>query len=247
MAVEMITPGTPRPVRRAVLAQRWRQLSFLHWPVDPELVARLIPAGTRPDTLDGATYVGLVPFQMHRVRLPFEPGLPYLRTFWETNVRLYTVDGLGRRGVAFRSLDAARLLPALVGRFGARLPYTWSRMSVHRHGEVLTYECRRRWPGPRGVAGRVVVRVGEPIAEPSPFEHFLTARWGVHVRWRGRLAYLPNEHPQWPLHRAELVAFDGNLLTAAGLPEATAAPVSVLYSPGVPVRFGLPTTIGERA
>jgi Uncharacterized conserved protein (COG2071) len=99
VTAESVTLRTPRPVGRGVLVQWWRELTFLHWPVDPVRVVHLLPPGTRPDTLGGVTYIGLVPFQMYKVRLPPEPGVPYFRTFYETNVRLYSVDDAGRRGV----------------------------------------------------------------------------------------------------------------------------------------------------
>ncbi|MER6350884.1 DUF2071 domain-containing protein [Streptomyces sp. NPDC001634] len=243
MEIEPITLSTPRPVRRPTFVQGWHELTFLHWPVEPEAVAGLLPAGTRPDTLDGATYVGLVPFLMRRVGLGPGPGLPYLGTFCETNVRLYSVDNEGRRGVVFRSLDAARLIPVLAGRLGVRLPYIWSTMRMRRERDVITYSCRRRGPAARGPASRTVVRTGRPLTEPTPLERFLTARWGLHVSWHGRTVHLPNEHEPWPLHRAELLDLDDGLVTAAGLPPMTAPPVSVLYSPGVAVRFGPPSVL----
>ncbi|MFF4547902.1 YqjF family protein [Streptomyces sp. NPDC001435] len=243
METEPITLSTPRPVRRPTLVQGWHELAFLHWAVEPDRVAGLLPAGTRPDTLDGVTYVGLVPFLMRGVGLGPGPGLPYLGTFCETNVRLYSVDEHGRRGVVFRSLDAARLIPVLVGRLGVRLPYVWSTMRLRRKGDVITYSCRRRRPDGRSEASRAVVRVGEPIAEPTPLERFLTARWGLHVSWHGRTVHLPNEHAPWPLHRARLLDLDDDLVTAAGLPPLTSPPVSVLHSPGVTVRFGTPTLL----
>jgi uncharacterized protein YqjF (DUF2071 family) len=242
METEPITPSTPRPVRRPTLVQGWHELTFVHWPVAPEEVAGLLPAGTRPDTLDGVTYVGLVPFMMRGAGFGAGPGLPYLGTFCETNVRLYSVDGEGRRGVVFRSLDAARLLPALVGRLGVRLPYTWSAMNLRREHDVITYSCRRR-PPETGPASRAVVRIGGRITEPTPLERFLTARWGLHVSWHGRTVHLPNDHQPWPLHRAELLDLDDGLVTAAGLPRMTRPPVSVLYSPGVAVRFGTPSVL----
>ncbi|MGC4796085.1 YqjF family protein [Micromonospora saelicesensis] len=224
----------------ALLRQRWEDLTFLHWAVAPEVVAPLLPAGTRPDTLQGVSYVGLIGFRMVGLGFGRGPGVPYFGTFWETNVRLYSVDDAGRRAVVFRSLDASRLLPVLVARATLRLPYLWSSMRLDRDGDRRTYRCRRRWPGPAGATSRMVVRVGERIVEPTPLEHFVTARWGLHTRAYGRTLHLPNWHPSWPLHRAEVLHLDDELVAAAGLPAPLGPPVSVLYSPGVGVRFGPP-------
>ncbi|MFC4031327.1 YqjF family protein [Streptomyces polygonati] len=223
-----------------LMTQWWRDLAFVHWPVEPARVAGLMPPGVRPDTLDGLTYVGLVAFRMYRVGWFRLPGVPYLGTFPETNVRLYSVDGQGRRGVVFRSLDAARLVPVAVARTVFRLPYMWSRMSVSREGDTVTYTGTRRWPGPRGAHSRISLRIGGPLARPTELEHFVTARWGMHNALLGRSLYVPNAHPRWPLHRAELRTLDEDLVAAAGIDGPLGDPVSVLYSPGVPVRFGLP-------
>ncbi|MBO4206249.1 YqjF family protein [Micromonospora echinofusca] len=243
MHIEPVDPAPGPTFSWATLRQRWQDLTFLHWAVAPETVAPLLPAGTRPDTLDGVTYVGLIGFRMVGLGLGRGPGVPYLGTFWETNVRLYSVDDTGRRAVVFRSLDASRLVPVLVARLTLGLPYLWSAMRVDRVGDRFTYRCRRRWPGPAGTTSRMVVRVGAPIAEPTPLDHFVTARWGLHTRAYGRTLYLPNWHPRWPLHRAELLHLDDGLVAAAGLPAVTGAPVSVVYSPGVPVRFGPPVDV----
>ncbi|MFI5801428.1 YqjF family protein [Streptomyces sp. NPDC051561] len=235
-----VTPDAPVSIRSPLLTQQWLDLAFVHWAVAPELVAGLLPRGTVPDTHEGLTYVGLVAFRMHRVGWLGLPGVPYLGTFPETNVRLYSVDAHGRRGVVFRSMDASRLIPVVMGRVGFRLPYLWSRMAVRREGDTVTYTSSRRWPGPRGARTRIGLRIGDVIEEPTELEHFLTARWGMHNAFFGGAAYLPNHHPRWPLHRAELLACEENLIAAAGLPEPAGAPVSVLYSPGVPVRLGRP-------
>jgi uncharacterized protein len=235
---EVVSTTSPRPVRRTVFTQGWRDVTFLHWAVEPALVAPLLPAGTWPDELDGATYVGLIPFRMRRIGLLGAPGLPYLGSFAETNVRLYSVDAQGRRGVVFRSLEAERLLPVLAARWVARLPYLWSRMRVERAGDRLSYRAARRWPGPRGAGGTIAVRVRDRLVEPAPLAQFLTSRWGLHQTTGGRLAYWPNEHPAWPLHAADLLELTDDLVAAAGLPSVGSAPDSVLFSPGVDVRFG---------
>jgi uncharacterized protein YqjF (DUF2071 family) len=245
--IEDVTPETVRPVRRPVLTQSWHDLAFLHWAVRPSVVAPLLPRGTEPDILDGMTYVGLIGFRMVRLGFLRGPGIPYLGTFCETNVRLYSVDARGRRAVVFLSLDAERLLPVLTAQAVLRLPYKWARTRLEKDGDVLRYTSRRRWPGPRGAASALTVRVGAPVGQPSAVEHFVTARWGLHTRAWGRSLHLPNEHPRWPLHRAELLGLDDDLITAAGLPAPAGPPVSVLYSPGVPVTFGAPDTLDDAA
>ncbi len=81
-------PALPRPV---IFDQRWTDLTFIHWPVLPESVAGSYPPGTRPDVFaDGMTYVGLVPFRMSSTKLGTALPIPYVGTFPETNVRLYS-------------------------------------------------------------------------------------------------------------------------------------------------------------
>ena len=237
MSVEPITVLTPRKVDRAVITQWWRNLAFLHWTVAPEVVAPLLPAGTRPDLLDGVTYVGLIGFEMDRVGPGF--GVPYFGRFPETNIRLYSVDDEGRRGVVFRSLDAARLLPVSIGR-GIGLNYVWAKMRIDQLTDG-SYRYRSQRRSSSGASSDFTVKPGEK-AENTELNDFLTARWGLHARLRGRTYYLPNEHPTWQLHEATLTHLRETLITGAGLPAPTTPPDSVLWSPGVPVRFGPPLT-----
>jgi uncharacterized protein YqjF (DUF2071 family) len=222
-----------------VFTQQWLQICFVHWAVDPDVVAPLLPRGVVPDTFDGATHVGLIPFHMRRIGFFGGPPVPWFGSFLETNVRLYGVDEQGRRGVVFRSLEAERLATVAVTRLTVGLPYTWARMRLDREGDVVQYTSRRRWPAPRGASSSMRVRVGAAI-EPGPLEMFLTARWGLFLPdRRGRTRYWPNEHPAWPLRSASLEHLDDDLVAAAGLPGVTNRPPdSVLWSEGVATRFG---------
>lgn len=239
-----VSTAAPALHGRPIMTQRWEDLTFLHWRVDPDLVAPLLPPGTVPDVLDGATWVGLVPFRLAGAGLGRGPGVPWLGTFAETNVRLYSVDAEGRRGVVFRSLDAARLAVVLGARLAFGLPYVWARMRIRTDGDLVTYTTARRAPGPRGAGGRVRVTPGPRITEPGALAQFLTARWGLHTRHLGRLLYVPNEHGPWPLHTATLHELDDSLVAAAGLGDLTRrAPDSVLWSPGVRTAFGRPFVV----
>ncbi|MBO0677644.1 DUF2071 domain-containing protein [Mycolicibacterium sp. S2-37] len=231
-------PPLPRPV---LFDQFWSDLTFLHWPVDPEAIAHLFPPGTRPDVFAGGhTYVGLVPFVMRHTKVGAALPLPYFGAFAETNVRLYSVDEAGRHGVLFRSLETTRLAVVPVTRIGLGVPYTWARMRVRRDGDRITYGSVRRWPQ-RGLSSRVAVDVG-PRAAATPLEIWLTARWGAHTRKAGRTWWVPNEHETWPLHVADLIAFDDELVPAAGVTPAGER-LRALFSAGVHARFGRPARV----
>jgi uncharacterized protein YqjF (DUF2071 family) len=228
----------PLPVPRPhLLRQRWQEVAFLHWAVAPDDVAHLLPPGVEPDVHEGRTYVGLVPFRLVGTAIGAAPALPWVGTFLETNVRLYSVDATGRRGVVFLSMDADRALAVAAARAVFGLPYRWSRMAFRAEGDTRTYSTRLRR---RDGRSRVSVRpVGVPI--DGALERFLTARWGLHVSRAGRTWYLPNVHSPWPLQRAEVLDLDDGLLAAAGLGDlARRPPDHVAFSDGVAAAFGRP-------
>ena len=241
--VEPVLPEAPALTGPVMMNQDWRDLTFLHWAVEPERVAGLMPAGVRPDVLDGTTHVGLVPFRMVDAGIARGRGVPWAGTFLETNVRLYSVDDTGRRGIVFLSLDTDRSVVVAGARAAFGLPYRWSRMrhTVRRsdNGEVHDYRSSLRWPGTRA-RSHVAVRVGPP-RESTELDVFLSARWGLHVRWLGRTLHVPNAHGRWPLREAEVVALDDELLGSVGLGElAGRAPDHVAFSDGVHTEFGFP-------
>jgi uncharacterized protein YqjF (DUF2071 family) len=241
MALQPVTATAPDLPGVQIMSQAWRDLTFLHWRVPAEAVVPLLPPGTRPDMHDGSSWVGLIPFRMVGAGVGRGPAVPWLGSFAETNVRLYSVDEQGRRGVVFRTLEASRLAVVLGARVAFALPYAWARMRVVEADGVLTYSSRRRWPGPRTAATRVVVRPGDRMPAGDPLGDFLTARWGLHTRALGRTLYVPNRHERWPLQRADLLHLDDGLVAACGLPGVTERPPdSVLFSRGVRTVFAVP-------
>ncbi len=239
-----VAPPLPGPL---LSQQQWRYVTFIHWEVDEQVVAELLPAGTRPDLFEGRTYVGLVAFVMANAGLGLRMPLPWVGTFPETNVRFYSIDAKGRHGVVFASLEASRLATVLAARLGYQVPYTWAHMQVRQRGSTWWYRSERRWPQ-RGPSSYLQIEVAERVT-PSPLEEFLTARWGLHhaVRIPGKSApvtcWTPNEHRPWPLHRATLCGLQESLLAAAGLQVALEPSLPLLWSPGVTTRFGPPERI----
>jgi uncharacterized protein YqjF (DUF2071 family) len=132
----------------------------------------------------------------------------------------------------------ANRLPWVLAARAVGLPYAWSRMSLDRRTHVLRYRSARRWPGRPGTGTEIRLRVGQPI-DGGPLEHFLTARWWLHHSVPGVLVAALLSHERWPLHTAELLRLDDELIATVGLPAPAEPPVSVLYSPAVRGRLGL--------
>jgi len=156
-----------------IMSQQWSDLAFLHWFVPPVRVRSWMPPGATPDVVPsgpfaGLTPVALVPFRMVDAGFGAGPAVPYFGTFWETNVRLYSVDATGTHGIVFCSLDASRLAVVLAARLTLGLPYRFSRMSGYertRDGtRELAWTAITRWPGPRGTRSRIAIRVGDQLA-----------------------------------------------------------------------------------
>lgn len=114
----------------------WENALFVHWPVEPAVVAALLPPGLEPDLLDGTAWVGLVLLTERGVSA-YHPVLRRLVTpidHFGANVRTY-VRHNGVPGIFFWSLECSSLLAS----FGARLagiPYfparMWRRVDVER-------------------------------------------------------------------------------------------------------------------
>src|SRR5919197_218550 len=107
LAVRSKPPGTP------VMHQTWQDLLFLHWPIDPIALRPLIPAALDIDTFEGQAWIGITPFALTDLRVTAMPPIPGLSSFDEVNVRTYVVHN-GTPGIWFFSLDASKLIPAMV-------------------------------------------------------------------------------------------------------------------------------------
>jgi uncharacterized protein YqjF (DUF2071 family) len=234
--VEPIAADPPRNDRRSVLRQRWTELAYFHWPYEPEVIQRRLPAGVTVDTFDGSAWVGLIPFEMRDVQLGPTPPVPWLGTFIEINVRTYVVDSLGRRAVWFFSLDVPRSMIVGVARSVFALPYCWAQATHVCDGDQHRYQMRRKWPRGPGASADMSFAVGDPIPDDdvSDLDHFLTARWALITQRRSQLLCGQVRHQRWPLYRVEEVRIDQSTIEAAGLPSPVGAPRG-LYSPGVDV------------
>ncbi len=132
-----------RPNDFAVMYQRWADLLFLHWPVDPAMIQKRLPKGLRVDIFEGEAWLGVVPFFMERVRPRMLPPVPGLSWFMELNVRTYVYDAEGRPGVWFFSLDCNQFLAVQIAKRFFHLPYEYATMDSQRSMGEIKYHCHR--------------------------------------------------------------------------------------------------------
>ncbi|MFI5401462.1 MAG: YqjF family protein [Planctomycetota bacterium] len=171
-----------------MITQNWREVLFLHWPVEAAALRPLVPLEL--ELFEGRAWLSVVAFEMTRNRLCDVP----LPRVLEVNVRTYV-----KGGVYFLSLDASNAFAVWLARAWYGLPYFRARMSLAREGERVRYESRRRgaeFVARYGPAGPVAV------ARPGTLEHFLVERYALFAVRRGRTLRVDVQHEPWPLQPA---------------------------------------------
>jgi uncharacterized protein len=232
------------PAERAVMRQIWCHLGFLHWPVDAEAIAKLLPPGLDVDTHHGAAYVGIVPFTI-RLSQSALLGVTIAPAFHELNLRTY-VHREGRDpGVWFFSLDAASRLAVWGARFGYHLPYFHARMTMAVGGDgpdgapVVSYDSTRARNG-AAFHGRYQATGPAAPAAAGSLEFFLVERYLLYA-WNGReLRAARVHHVPYPVQPAAATDVTESLAPPARLPPLAGPPTHVCYAREVDVRIFAP-------
>ena len=138
----------PAPMAPWIMTQRWNDLLFLHYSLDPELVRARVPDVLTLDTYRQRAWVSVTPFWINHLRPPGVPSLPWFSSFNEINVRTYVTYG-GKPGVYFFSLDASNLSAVWGARVFYRLPYWQASMKVTGKGGAKIEYRSKRQHGPK--------------------------------------------------------------------------------------------------
>ncbi|ROP65478.1 YqjF family protein [Curtobacterium sp. PhB115] len=243
-------------LHRPVTQHAWEDVVFAHWRHEPESLQRLVPRGTRPDVVDGSAWVGLTAYVFRETRVPPFPSAGRLGTMTEVTIEILTVDGEGRRGVTYRTVDTDNV-PAIVAAHALLgVPYTFAHAGSRRRGDTVAHRSVRhtgrvrhpvRWvrslrqerPAetvrPRHAAS-VRVTAGDPVDTPLAAE--LTTRAGIHARYLAQTLFWQRQHPPLVVRSARLDRLDGDLPDAVGMPGLfDREPDSLLVLDGTTVRY----------
>jgi uncharacterized protein YqjF (DUF2071 family) len=221
-----------------LLAQRWSDLLFAHWPVEPAALAKRLPQGVEPDLHEGQAWVAIVAFRMVGTRPAPAPARLALAPIPELNVRTYVRVG-GVPGVWFLSLDASSTFFVTAGRALYGLPYRLARMTTLVEGERVHYLSSRD--------DSAFAACYEPCgpsrhAWPRSLEHFLVERYRLFSERRGRLITAVVAHERWPLQPAR-AGIDVNRMAPAGLP-FSGEPL-LHYCSSVDARISVPQALSQ--
>jgi hypothetical protein len=203
----------PLPGRPWSQAQTRSDVLFVHWPVELDELARLLPPELAADTCAGEAWLGISAYRVESLRVRGLPPLPGLGSFPQVEVRTYvTLDD--RPGTWLFSIELGSALLVEAAKRAHRLPAY--RAQIEMTGERptgLRTESRRD-----GLVFRAAYRPsGDPAtAGAGSFEQFVAERYALYTADGGRLYRAEVHHLPWRLQPAD-----------ATVEEATIAPFAV--------------------
>ena len=227
-----------RPAGNALMFQQWRDLLFLHWAYPATAIQATLPEGLFVDTFGGKAYLGVVPFFMRNIRPRFLPAVPGISDFMELNLRTYVHDRAGVPGVWFYSLDANQWFAVEIARRFFHLPYEHAKMKSSRTAEGrIQFESLRTGARANGTRCGFDYAPGADLPQPEAgsLEFFLVERYRLYSRAPDGLRVGAVFHEPYPLCRAEVAAWDENLLPLDGFTPTGRPPDHVTLSRGVNV------------
>jgi|AntRauTorckE6833_2_1112554.scaffolds.fasta_scaffold00642_5 hypothetical protein len=235
------------------VAMGWRNLAFLNYPVEPDVVRERLPDALAVDTYDGDAWLSVVPFTNVDLR---PKGFPRALGFDlpELNLRTYVRrsgdgDVAAAPGVYFFNLDADGDLGVAGARIFHHLPYFRADITLESDGVGgVHFTSERTHPGARPANFDATYRpTAEPKAglgddpedaidaRPGTLAEFLTERYRYYTETPGgELRSAGIQHPQWPLAPADVDVRENQLFETNGFePPEREGPH--YYSPGVDV------------
>ena len=219
--VVSLSPG-PIPEGDRVL-QRWEDLCFLHWRVEPAVLRELLASGLEPQLFDGSAWVSLVALRTTRLTAP-RRGEWVRRPFAQLNLRTY-VTHAGRPGAHFLGVQCGHWLLAKAVKRLAHLPYAAADVRYEPDTEGWMMDAR----GPLGDCAFRWSWAGAPARTSDPLAEQYASFNGERGLYRGDLAHAP-----WRVGAATALIAENTVLERAGLGHLDALePDRVSASPGI--------------
>ncbi|MBS4208260.1 DUF2071 domain-containing protein [Bacillus sp. FJAT-50079] len=197
----------PLPSKPWIMTQVWRDMLFMHWPVDAAFVRNRIPEDLELDLFNDQAWISVIPFRATNTRGRFLPLIPFMTAYLELNIRTYVVYQ-GVPGIYFFRIDANHL-PTVVGaRAYTGIPYCMADMTFLCENNKYFFSSLNK-------KERREVKLayqGEDVlyeVEPGTLDHWLLERYcmysikGKHV-YRGDI-----HHDKWKVTNGQVEVITG--------------------------------------
>ena len=216
-----------------IMKQEWHNLLFLHWSIPIDSIRKFIPSQLEIDTFSNCAWVGIIPFQMRRLRPSFAFSLPFISNFTEINLRTYVKDRYNRKGVWFFSLDTQNPLGNWIAQNFFHLNYRFAQTEFLATSSQSN-TCRFTFPNSKLPEQTFSWQHSDntfmPSHEPDSLECFLTERYRLfsYNQKKDTLFTGTLSHKPYQLNRPRLLEYSTDLFASNGLPVPNTHPQSIL-------------------
>ena len=219
--------------KKPLMKQEWHDLLFLHWQIPVSLIRQKIPKQLEIDTYNDAAWIGIIPFQMKRLRPSFACSLPPISNFTEVNLRTYVKDKYNRKGVWFFSLDTQNLFGNWIARSFFHLNYRYAKTKFIKDTQD---ECICKSNIPNTELNEQIYQWRYtndslmPSKNPESLEFFLTERYRLFSYNNKKDILLTGtlSHEPYKLIRPKLIRYSADLFASNGINSKNTYPESIL-------------------
>lgn len=218
---------------KPIMKQEWHNLLFLHWSIPLGIIRSHIPNQLEIDTYDDLAWIGIIPFQMRKLRPSFAFSVAPISNFTEINLRTYVKDKYNRKGVWFFSLDTQNPLGNWIARTFFHLNYRFAETEFYStHTQCNT--CRFALPNTNLPDQTFSWQSSDdefmPSKNPESLECFLTERYRLfsYNTTKNTLLTGTLAHDPYQLNRPELIEYSTDLFASNRIKFSPAYPDSIL-------------------
>ncbi len=195
----------PLPANSWFIHQKWKNVLFLHWQLDAELIERYLPAHLKLDTFKGKGWITITCLEMDDVKLKNFPSIPSISSFYEVNVRTY-VTYRNIPGLFYFSLDASSWLSVLGARWTSPLPYFNADIVSHKNPTGDTYiQSKRKSQPPAELILNYASTGNEIPVEKKSIDYWLLERYGIFIQVAGNAIHqIAMHHLPWKIREVNV-------------------------------------------
>ncbi|MEZ4805296.1 MAG: DUF2071 domain-containing protein [Bacteroidia bacterium] len=184
------------PKKKWKYYQEWNRVIFLHWRVELEDIRPLVPAELDIDSIHGTYWVSIVVFSVENTQTRILPPFKLLSNYQQVNIRTY-VKHKNRPGVFFLNVEASKWWSCLIAKSLSGIQYRPAEMdrTDERFDSFSKDKCDNV---------NFDYELHYRVSQKNELDYYLTERYALFTKNRGKINEYNIHHLQWPLRKIEL-------------------------------------------